>query len=47
MQWWWGVTGSAVPPLMSGNVDFELFLTSGVDDAPELMVFNREANSCL
>ncbi|MBK8297485.1 MAG: HYR domain-containing protein [Saprospiraceae bacterium] len=43
---WWGVTGSAVPPLMSGNVDFELFLTSGVDDAPGTPGFQPEANSC-
>ncbi|MBK8954457.1 MAG: HYR domain-containing protein [Saprospiraceae bacterium] len=43
---WWGVTGSSVPPLMSGTVDYELFLTSGVDDAPGTPGFQPEPNSC-
>ncbi|MCC6752714.1 MAG: HYR domain-containing protein, partial [Saprospiraceae bacterium] len=43
---WWGVTGSSVPPLMSGTVDYELFLTSGVDDDLGTAGFQPQANSC-
>ncbi|MBK9109244.1 MAG: right-handed parallel beta-helix repeat-containing protein [Saprospiraceae bacterium] len=43
---WWGVTGTSVPLLMSGTVDYELFLTSGVDDLPGTPGFQPVANSC-